>query len=287
MVDRQSRLDEIKALAASLEVASAADDARAAREAQRERVDAQIIRLEEAALKLRRRLLEIDAAITSEAEVEVFAPERDLLQARAAQLEAKRAELEASVATDDLAASHRVPPGVPARLRALLRDEVREVRADPTQHPSDWRPLQARIVALVQDRREALRATSATLVDARNRVLAASHKLEALLATAGSASSPLPFADEREAIAVIVDAAAAATRAAHRRLRATAHGWPEMMPLADRPDWDHLPFGQLSLELRAAERPTQSLASTLPTLQALALWVGELADAVEAVPPPT
>lgn len=294
-LDRTQLLDDIRVLTSLLQRAERHEERVDTAEDRDAHIGAQVTRLEEAALKIERRLLALDAD-----EEVVGASERQTLNARLTGLNEKIVSLTRAAASNevlDASAYAARPPAVPARLRRTLHALVRDLHADPTASRADVRPFQRHLAELVRGRRDELERVVGRLVDARGYVLSAADSAAYVRSAAADMEGPtvqLPFEDERRAAATRIEMARAALREAHSELCDLAHDWPELKSLADRPDWRKIPFAQahdllLPRDEQAASRVPAALrleeAHTM--LSAMALWVEEIRSWVAAAPPPT
>lgn len=302
-MERHQLLEDIRVLTSLL--ARAEDHGRQVEEADERdsHIEVQITRLEEAALKIERRQMELDAALADVPVASMFDDEREELQARLRTVLSKIASLRQAAMENEVldAAAHAArPEGVPAKLRRTLYELVSSMHADPEVPKADIRPFQARLAELVRDRRHDLMDVANRIENARDYVTSAAEVARevaagvAMMQAEDEPGEALPYAEQRELAATRIEMARVAVQDALGGLRAVAHDWPELAPLRDRPDWKKLPFGQLADLLtprdeRAAiaqipfERRVEEAAEMAA---ALALWIEELRRAVVDAPPP-
>ena len=292
-MNRSALVDEIRRLERTLR-----DGADVGVTSVGDRLGAQITRLEAAAIKLERRMLELD----QDPGAETGADEREELAGRLERLRTKIARLEASRPLDEEMAGFARPAGVAAQLRRMLHELVTRLHRDPSVAPPDVRPFQQRLSELVRERRARLEAVAARLKDARDYLASAAGSTRALAATAEElppdGAPGLPFHEERAAIVTRLEMAQVAARDAHREFVALAHDWPELSELAKRPDWTKLPFAALQRSLMPPDEPGEgaspepatrlrsALAEAYQAIRATALWLQELRTHVQQVPRP-
>ena len=309
-MSRLALLEDVRVLSSLLEQRARAgvDDENV--EERRSHIEQQITRLEEVAVKLERRLLDLEPDDFSPSEDDLFDAERAHIESRLRGLRQKIEALRGAAAE----IPHRgslagpAPPGVKARLRRTLHELVSDMQSDPTVPRADVRPLQQRLAELVRERREDLRAVADRLEDARDYVVAALDGLGAVVESAVSlpddtigagAVIPFPFEHERGLARTRIDMARDALREAHGDLGRVAHQWPELEDLAQREDWSRLPFRQLQQLIvppdgtPTAKGPTsvnqafgRRMLEVRDTARGLALWLDELRKSVSDSPPP-
>lgn len=258
-------------------------------------IETQITRLEEAAVKLERRLLELDA--TDAPYVSDTQMRRDV-SSRLERIQTKIRDLRSEAMQNDVldaTAYASRPPSVPSRLRRTLLTLVRDMHDDPTVPRASIRPFQDNLAQLVRGRRDALTEAANRMAASRDYMLNASQRASQLLDMVRMITSTpddaLPYRDDRHAAAQRVSMAETATRDAHQMLLDIAHDWPELTPLANRPDWDKLPFQAMVNLLTPHEDATSGpwvprFVEIAETTQALALWLEELRSAIANAPPP-
>lgn len=268
-----------------------------------DRISAQIARLEGAALKLERRLVDLEGdGYANEAEAVVFAEERDELSAKLQRLRTKIARLEASRPLESEMTGFARPAGVCTELRRRLHELVTRLHQDPTVAKADIRPFQQRLAELVRERRYRLTEAAGRLKDARDYLATSAVSIRKLAQVSGELDDDgpptLPMHDERAAIVTRVEMAHVAVRDAHRSLIELAHDWPELAPTAKRPDWAKLPFASLKRSLLPPEeRRGESMPDPLDRLRAgldeayqaaraTSLWIDELRIQVRDSPRP-
>lgn len=293
---RQRLLDDVRVLTSLL--ARANEHERRVHEADErdDHIQLQIDRLEEAALKIERRMIELDAADDGP-EAELFAEERRDLQKRLEVVQNKTSALRRTAMENeflDLSAHAARAPGVPARLRRTLFELVADMHSDPEIPKADIRPFQARLAELVRDRRQDLVRIADRIQDGRDYVTSAASTVREISLAEIDAAGGLPYAEERRLAATRVEMARVALEDAVAMLASLAHDWPELQPLASRPDWKKLPIAQLADLL--APRDEEAAARQMPfgarireaaqLAAALALWLEELRRAVLDAPAP-
>lgn len=299
-MDRKKLLDDIQVLSSML--ARAESHERRAQEADERdaHIELQVTRLEDAALKVERRLIELDAVEPTEPEYPLVEKERAEMAARLETLRDKAERLRREALENevfDAAAYAARSEGLPARLRAALHALVTDLHDDARTSRADIRPFQARLAELVRDRRGRLHTVAERVGDARDYVTSVVAIIEDVLQAAREMSplrpgEPWPFAAERALGRTRVEMARVAFKEAHSQLRAVAHDWPELADLASRRDWKRIPFLQLEELIAPRERPardeafTEHLAEGREMAQAIALWLEELRQAVAEAPPP-
>lgn len=268
------------------------------------RLDPQIERLEATALKLERRIAEMTAEGDEAAALDsLFEEEREVLALRLSKLRDKIALLRAEQ-LDAPSATFRAPPRTESELRAELHALVLALRADPTTSEDAARPWQRRAAELVRSRRARLDGIIDALGHVRDAVLRYVTMVEALLARVdddalwvGGADPAVaaPFADERQRAALRASAAARALADTWVDLRELARQWPELWPIARRPDHRNIPLTALARlvtdsgegsVLRRRDGMIGALREARETGAACALWIGELRKAVQQAPAP-
>ncbi len=296
-MERSQLLDDIRVLTALFSRAEGHERRVEEADERDEHIDVQVTRLEHVAVKLERRLLELDGLFEDPVVTE---RERVSLTGKLERLNVKMAALRRAALQNDVldaTAYSARPPAVPARLRRTLYALVKDMHSDPTVPRADIRPFQKNLAHLVRSRRDALHVIAGRIRNARNYLTSTTDIAVRIAATAQSMSDgpseTLPFSDDRHTIANRVSLAQGAMREAQGGLVDLAHDWPELTPLAKRPDWMKLPFRQLidlitpPDEARAGHISFAERAEDArQMLGALALWLNELESAVEAAPPP-
>ena len=304
-MDRQQRIAEIQRLERTLAGAGEPGAARDVGE-RAAHIDAQIARLETAAIAVERRWLSLEGdRDLSASEQLLFDEERDELARRLQALRVKIEQLSDERPDQALSTMLTRPPGVTAALRTALRALVGELHADPQIPKRDIVPFQQRLAELVRERRDALRQVGARLADARGYLVVAASQTakvagvaDGLASDAPAEGTTLPLREERSEISTQFEMARMAVSDAHGQITALANDWPELSELARQPDWQKLPFTNLRrLVLPPEERRgdpvpdpvawvQRALTEAQQTARATALWVDELRRQVEAAPPP-
>lgn len=182
------------------------------------------------------------------------------------------------------------PAGTHAALRTALHQVVVWLRADPSVPTAHVQRYQRRVATLVRDRHQQLHAVSTRVHDAAQYTLQALKLLE-------TARTELPARPKAREATDRLDMARTALHDAHRALRTLADQWPELAPLAARPDWHKVPLGTVRDLLFPPDADDEltlpdaafaaRLAEAAKTARGLALWVRELQQAVEDAPLPT
>lgn len=264
-------------------------------------IENQLTRLEEAELRLERRLLELDSTGANAAEQLLFDEERAELQSKLKSLRDKMSMLRDSALENEVldAAAHAArPEGMAERLRRTLRALVMDMHADPTVPKKEIRPFQLRLAELVRERRDALAAIGERIGDARDYMASAAELMrtvsEGVRSMGAGPAEELPYSDERSIASTRIEMARVAVRDAVMELVELSHDWPGLSGLATKPDWKKLPFGQTFDLISPRDRNAAQRVGTAPDrmeeafemCRATALWLEELRKSVADAPPP-
>lgn len=264
-------------------------------------IENQLNRLEEAELKLERKVLAIDSTDATPAEETFFVTERASLEAKLKNLRQKMNKLRSSALENDVldaAALAARPRGLQARLRKTLHTLVMDMHHDPTVPKADIKPFQGKLAELIRERRGGLKRVAERVADARSYVANAASIMRTVsegVATIGAApAEELPYSDERALASTRVEMARVAVRDALADLSEIAHDWPELERIADKPDWKKLPFGQTDDLISPRDPGTAARLGTAPErmeeafemCRAVALWLEELRKEVAEAPIP-
>ena len=301
MPTRHELLDDIQVLTALIERAEEHERNVDEADSLDAHIEAQVTRLEEAELKLERRVLELDSTGASEAEEQLYAAERQELLSKLSALRAKMELLRDTALENEVldAAAHAArPEGLLDRLRRTLRVLVMDMHADPTVPKDKIRPFQLRLAKLVRERRDALSEIGERLADARDYMASAAEVMrtvsEGVRQIGDAPAEELPYADDRALASTRVEMARVAVRDALQELEELAHDWPRLDNLAQKPDWKKLPFGQTYDLISPRDRAAAQRIGTAPDrmeeafemCRAVALWLEELRKSVAEAPAP-
>lgn len=262
----------------------------------------QLTRLEEAELKLERRLLALDSSDATPAEEVHFAADRTAVEGKLRSLREKMNTLRSSALENevlDAAAYAARPRGLHARLRKTLHTLVMQMHRDPSVPKADIKPFQHSLAELVRERRDELRRVAERVADSRAYIANAATLMrtvsEGVASMGAGPAEELPYADERSLASTRVEMARVAVRDALIDLREMAHDWPELDQIAEKPDWKKLPFGQTYDLISPRDHSTAARLGTAPErmeeafemCRAVALWLEELRREVAEAPIPT
>ncbi len=302
MPTRRELLDDIAVLTSLMARADAHERNVDAADTRDVHIENQLTRLEEAELKLERKILAIDTTDATPAEEVLFVAEREELEGKLANLREKMNSMRSSALENEVldAAAHAARPrGLHARLRKTLHTLVMDMHRDPLVPKADIKPFQGRLAELVRERRDGLRRVAERVSDSRGYVVNAASLMRTVaegVASMGAApAEELPYADERSLASTRVEMARVAVRDALLELRELAHDWPELEKIADKPDWKKLPFGQTYDLISPRDPGAAARLGTAPErmeeafemCRAVALWLEELRKEVAEAPTPS